>query len=494
LRRDRPPALNEKFEIRRFWQLYIDNFDEGFPKTEGHREGSQPSEWAAALKRAGSSVGIAYSEDEKRVQDQLEAATLGGSIAGRRGLIMATDERLSLLVGITFALMSQPHTRLKDVEVVAGNWIHNIQFNRATMAALDLVWEVIQGKVDAAKRSSLLCPEWMMVLSLLPLMRLDLRTPMDTVVTASDASETGAGVCSASTLTKQGEQGLADAEKARSAPVADELCLFENCGGISGGRRALEILGIKPGLHITTEIDEPAIRVSSTMYPEIINLGNIENVTIESVVKAADLNIHIKHVLCISGWPCQELTGLNVCGKGLEGRSGLINEVLRVEQSVLPKAFKHAKLAFMRENVCSMSAENRAKISQMLQRGCSGTLGHCSQTKGFGLKPETSTWQHPQDPELGVGGARLLPVEGMAMSRSPCWGQSSKPGALFQISSSCTRGSQTFQRWCAASRESARLWHRLAFRHASHMRSRGMWPMVIGTRLTSTRTRLPWKT
>jgi hypothetical protein len=155
LRRDRPPALNEKFEIRRFWQLYIDNFDEGFPKTKNHREGSRPSEWAAALKKAGGSVGIAYSEDEKRVQDQLEAATLGGSIAGRRGLIMATDKRLSLLVGITFAMMSQPHTRLKDVEVVAGNWIHNIQFNRATMAALDNVWEAIQGKVDAAKRSSL---------------------------------------------------------------------------------------------------------------------------------------------------------------------------------------------------------------------------------------------------------------------------------------------------------------------------------------------------
>ena len=48
------------------------------------------------------------------------------------------------------------------------------------------------------------------------------------------------------------------------------LILAEHCGGIGAARRALEILGVRPGGHILTEVFEPAIRVQLETYPGVV--------------------------------------------------------------------------------------------------------------------------------------------------------------------------------------------------------------------------------
>ena len=101
--------------------------------------------------------------------------------------------------------------------------------------------------------------------------------------------------------------------------VADSLILVEHCGGIGAARRALEILGVRPGGHVLTEVLEPAIRVQLESYPGVVCCGDLEDF---SATKFEDA---IREVSCplfvleVAGTPCQDLSGANASGQGLAG-------------------------------------------------------------------------------------------------------------------------------------------------------------------------------
>ena len=76
-------------------------------------------------------------------------------------------------------------------------------------------------------------------------------------------------------------------------------CLVESFGGISGARRALEVLGITPGLHLHLETNEECCRVSKEQYPDVQMLGAVEQLTEFSLRKFSDQAINVTHV-CIS--------------------------------------------------------------------------------------------------------------------------------------------------------------------------------------------------
>ena len=76
-------------------------------------------------------------------------------------------------------------------------------------------------------------------------------------------------------------------------------------------------------------------------------------------------NPHIKHILIVGGFPCQDLSGLNRTAVGLEGaRSSLLYEIIKVEkivQQLWPEAF----IESIWENVASMSEVERDKITKL---------------------------------------------------------------------------------------------------------------------------------
>lgn len=127
------------------------------------------------------------------------------------------------------------------------------------------------------------------------------------------------------------------------------LSLFD---GISCGMVALERAGIPVDEYVAYEIDENAIKVSKSNYPQIKHCGD---------VTTADFSKYKDFDLLIGGSPCQDLCGMG-SRQGLDGKkSGLFFEFLRAKNEINPKYF-------LLENNASMSKNNKELISHYL--GC----------------------------------------------------------------------------------------------------------------------------
>lgn len=104
------------------------------------------------------------------------------------------------------------------------------------------------------------------------------------------------------------------------------LSLFD---GMSCGQIALERAGIKVKNYFASEIDKHAIAVTMYNYPNTIQLGSVCD------VKASNLP---KIDLLIGGSPCQSISNLGD-GSGLDGKSGLFFEYVRLLKETNPKNF-----------------------------------------------------------------------------------------------------------------------------------------------------------
>jgi DNA-cytosine methyltransferase len=105
------------------------------------------------------------------------------------------------------------------------------------------------------------------------------------------------------------------------------LSLFD---GISCGLQALKELNIKVDKYYSSEIDEDAIKISEKNHPEIIRIGNINNI---------DFNLYKDIDLILAGSPCQ---GFSTQGKllGLEDpRSKLFYKFIEALNIIKPKFF-----------------------------------------------------------------------------------------------------------------------------------------------------------
>jgi DNA (cytosine-5)-methyltransferase 3A len=125
------------------------------------------------------------------------------------------------------------------------------------------------------------------------------------------------------------------------------LSLFD---GIAGARQALKELNIDCEYY-ASEIDKYAIQVAKNNHPNIIQLGDVNNIKFKDFVGVD---------LLIGGFPCQDLSIAKRDGKGLEGaRSGLFSKCLEALEICKPKYF-------LFENVNSMKKEWKDKISKLL--------------------------------------------------------------------------------------------------------------------------------
>ena len=105
------------------------------------------------------------------------------------------------------------------------------------------------------------------------------------------------------------------------------LSLFD---GISCAKIALDKLNIPITNYYASEIDKFAISVSKKNHPNIIHIGDIQNISAKSLPKID---------LLIGGSPCQDLSGAQK-GLGLKGtKSRLFYEYIRLYKELKPKYF-----------------------------------------------------------------------------------------------------------------------------------------------------------
>jgi len=104
------------------------------------------------------------------------------------------------------------------------------------------------------------------------------------------------------------------------------LSLFD---GISCGQLALQRAGVHVDKYYASEIEPNAIKVAQHNFPDTIQVGDVTK------LKGSDLP---KIDLFIGGSPCQSISGLGD-KSGLDGKSGLFYEYLRLKNEVNPKWF-----------------------------------------------------------------------------------------------------------------------------------------------------------
>ena len=133
------------------------------------------------------------------------------------------------------------------------------------------------------------------------------------------------------------------------------LSLFD---GMSCGQIALKKLGIPVKNYFASEIDKFAIKVAKANFPDMIHLGDVQNVKTSGQHLLDEFDCGHTIDLLIGGSPCQ---GFSFAGKQLnfdDPRSQLFFEYIRLLKALKPKYF-------MLENV-KMSKQSQQIITDYL--------------------------------------------------------------------------------------------------------------------------------
>ena len=133
------------------------------------------------------------------------------------------------------------------------------------------------------------------------------------------------------------------------------LSLFD---GMSCGQIALKKLGVPVKNYFASEIDKFAIKVAKANFPDMIHLGDVQNVKTSGQHLLDEFDCGHKIDLLIGGSPCQ---GFSFAGKQLnfdDPRSQLFFEYIRLLKALKPKYF-------MLENV-KMSKQSQQIITEYL--------------------------------------------------------------------------------------------------------------------------------
>lgn len=135
------------------------------------------------------------------------------------------------------------------------------------------------------------------------------------------------------------------------------LSLFD---GMSVAQQALKNAGIPVEAYYASEIDEYAMAVTQSNFPNTVQLGDVQKFNNGKGIFVKESKLLGPIDLLIGGSPCQDLSIAKKDRKGLAGeRSGLFWEYVRIRDENMPEYF-------ILENVASMSQESKDTISKAL--------------------------------------------------------------------------------------------------------------------------------
>ena len=97
---------------------------------------------------------------------------------------------------------------------------------------------------------------------------------------------------------------------------------------MGGGRRALELLGVRVACYISIESNEEAQRVVARAWPRAHAVCDVRVFLLCDLQTILQSYPHIRHVFLTAGVPCQGVSGLNAGRRGFDDpRSTLVTEV-----------------------------------------------------------------------------------------------------------------------------------------------------------------------
>ena len=382
-RRDRAVPQGSLDKELQWVQYYLDDFDT--PEVVA-------SEKVDSLKGSISEVhmrqrlsyerrGVEISEKKSQKREPV-VIRMGAQVNGIEGTLSAPPQKMWEVLGFVLWAFQHKRPSNKSLMMILGRLVRCFEFRRPLMSLLRDCWP--KGHVSwriplrTETRRSLVRACLMMCMAVA-----DLRSAIDGLVSASDASEDGGGLCVSACLTDEGRQILKALhgenyqatrcmpfQAAGAMPVNDPqgpkifvISLFDGVAAIMCALSRLPCIVVG---FAASEIDKDCKRLVRKRWPGVIELGRVEDInerTIEAIVTA--LGFSVDGVLISAGSPCQDLTRLLSGRKGLAGsRSRLFFEIPRIVK--LCKARFPSRTWFMVENVDSMTEENKLEFSRVL--------------------------------------------------------------------------------------------------------------------------------
>lgn len=358
--------LKEAREHRRiWWHVYLDNYAGGqvLGVSETSAAGDQLHQLAEKAWREAQVV----SSEKKRKRAVEEAEELGALVSGATNTIGASPERILKVIQATLWILSQKHLSKKHVQVVAGRWVHILQFRRPGMAFLDSTWQFISSKTFSSRLVEQVKRELWSLVCASPLLHTDLGATVSNFVTASDASGFGGAVGISKQLTSVGSDYVAAMTSSVRSVVSIPVLVISLFNGVGGCFRCYDILGLAPLGLISFDIHGPANRVSSRRWPHSLQYHDVREID-ETMVRGWLLKfVGITEIHVWAGFPCTDLTALKSGREGLAGsQSKLFYEVPRVLEVLRSAAGELIEIKLVGENVASMAKSECVEISETL--------------------------------------------------------------------------------------------------------------------------------
>ncbi|CAK0825619.1 unnamed protein product, partial [Prorocentrum cordatum] len=300
------------------------------------------AEQRAAYKRSG--IRVAEGKAKHR---ELVLERMGAGLNGMVGRVGVTVEKQLLLLALVMWVMGQPQVTVKAMLVVLGRCVRVAEFRRPFMGFLSESFTGLRAKIDMG-------------------------------VIAADASEQAGGICYSAGLTARGVQaatgegGLCE-EAVHTTFAAPQMMRWrprvtfvELLSGAAAAAVAAHRLPMSVAAHLCSEVEPAARRLVRRRWPGVIELGNIEALDLERFTRMLEgFRRDADWFFIAAGSPRQDLSTLNVVGKGLEGdRSKLLCKVPALIEA--SKRVFGTRVDWFVENVFSMGAEARGQFSQAL--------------------------------------------------------------------------------------------------------------------------------
>lgn len=384
MRRDRPTPLSAT-QLHGGWiQYYLDDFDcpEIVPSSMWKTLKGTMSETHQRQRDAYSQVGVKIAANKAHVREP-KVERMGAMIDGVEGWLSVSNQKKLECGYFVFWAMRRKLVTQKVVMMILGRLARCFEFRRPLMSLLNHSWPRLPRRV--ARPLGLKC--WLELIHsicILPMAATNLFTPVSGLVTCSDASEYGGGLCATaglsdfgeSTLLKMDRQGH-DRETVQFQPSGScqisskargprilVVSLFDGVGAVMA---ALVRLPCQVVAYAACEIDRACKRLVRTRWPGVIELGDICKVTELTILHLKEaVGYKIDLVLVSAGSPCQDLSQLNAGRKGLAGmKARLFFEVPRVIK-MLKDTFDVPVESFV-ENVYSISSDSRTSFSDVLE-------------------------------------------------------------------------------------------------------------------------------
>ena len=345
------------------FRIYLDNFDQlqKLDRATAHLVSGSCSELIEQIREFYDQCQLPR-HPKKSVEQALAAEVQGAWVDGEEGTVTAKPNKVAKYIKLALEIIARGQASQRELQVVGGGFVYVAMFRRPLLSSLNQIWRaIVEGdQVSPHARRPLrreVIIELVRFIGLSPLSFINLRSHHDEMVTASDASTQGGGICRSRGVTPY---GLAASLSTVRGDIPEEVHLTSVLSiglfdGIGALRVALDALKVPVAGHISVEKSPEANRVVEANFPECDCWNDVEAIN-EEVVKSWALKYStVGLVLVGSGPPCQGVSGLNSDRKGAlkDLRSKLFKHVPRIV-SLCKRYFPWAQVHSLTENVASM--------------------------------------------------------------------------------------------------------------------------------------------